>query len=112
MDDDGREERHDTDDRGGDAPAPGRPRGLPPTPTPATLTRALQVCAGGAVLLFAGVAWLALGVCDAGRCPVGPGRTAAEATATVGFLVLLGAGAYAVTAGAHLLAVRRRDRRG
>ncbi|MFP5307986.1 MAG: hypothetical protein ACLGIR_00215 [Actinomycetes bacterium] len=98
-----------SDRDGGD---PERPRFLPPTPTGATLTRALQVAAAGALLLLAGVAWLALGVCDAdGACAPGPARTGAEATATVGFLVLLGAGAYACTAAAHLLAVRRRDRR-
>jgi hypothetical protein len=99
---------------GGDGPPderPGRLPGLPPTPTPRTLQRAVLATGVGAGAVVGGFLLLRFVVCGDGTCPVGPLRTTLEALATGGFLVLLVGASYGLTAWAHLAAVRRRDER-
>lgn len=86
---------------------------LPPTPTVSTVGRAAWATGVGAGLLLLGVLALRFVVCGDGTCPTGPARTAAEATATLGFLVVLVGAAYGLTAQAHLtFSARARRRRG
>ena len=105
------DEQHDGRDAQ-DGP-PERDPFLPPTPTVSTVGRAAWATGIGAGLLLLGVLALRFVVCGDGTCPTGPARTAAEATATLGFLLVLLGASYGLTAQAHLtFSARARQRRG